>query len=1178
MAPPTLRIKWIKWDDGKTPTNEELLELIKPNIPEPIKWEDWKDGKDGIDWKDGRDWLDWDTPKVDYDKIVKKTLKEFPKEDLTTKIAKEIKKLNKDEKTAIIEIKDIKGGKELLKEVKSLWNFTQTHTEYDINDTLVAYGKRLNLKSGTGITLTGETTANWADITIASTPWANAFTDLTDTFPDYTWLAGQWLRVNATEDGIDTYTPTDTDEKVKLNASDPTAGYLDDKIGGYGFLTAETDPLSLHLDQTTPQTIENGVPLMTTEVDGEGSQYQLINKEYVDNAVSSLNLFEFFHNEASDIGGIYYLMNETEDASATVVSSAVPTGASVNIFNFATPVGSPNLNRLVAGVYHCHFHAYRSASVTRTVKVYWELYQRTSGGTETLLGASEIMTLSTTSSEYEPHLSLASEITLLTTDRLVIKWWATVTGAGGSNPTVTFDVWGANNSHFAINVNPASLGNLYVKLDQTTAQTITASPVLNWLTASELVATDANKKLQSLAVATYPSLAELARVKWLTSSVQTQLDGKLDWTLTAWRIPFASDSNTLIDEMGLSWDSTLKALNIYGSLWTEKVTNGTFGSSSWWTLWTGWTISWGTANHASNGTWTLSQSFSAYIWEIYTVSFTMSGWTVGTVSLTAWGVPVVSDIGANGTYTYKFVATTTWNVIFTPTNTARFSLDNVSIKKMSGGKFNLGGNATLNGNQTISFNNSYYIPGSTTNDHLALVNSSGSYSHISFKFGTFTAGSITDNYSGGNGYLLLNSYGTSPEVKVYTNGTEIISFAWSGTYSSQSMTINNTLAAWTWSINPQNRVSLAHSQGRSGTIVTANSYTPNAYDYIIYCDTTFAQACTGTPSTNCAGRSSESDCILVGCAWSYWSSCSVYDYDISTCSSTSGCYPNTGACSDGNSDQYTCENLTSSYWGSCSWDAGGVFQSCSGDYSSWCTSWNWYTASDCSSNSGGYCEMPSGDYWTCQPVWSNCAWLWTESLCLGYDSPYISWCSASYSSSSCTGSGYNTWTCWGTYGSGCSWTAQCGIVATEWPCNSVAWCTWSSAQNINLPQGSAVTDSNTVWRVLYIKKVRGSGNVTIVPYSGDDIDGSFSYTISTLRDSVQLHYFRTGVECNYLSTSAACTDQSGCSWITCSSLGEWDCSSSGCTWDSETSTCSGSEHCSWTAVYTKRWHVLSQKD
>jgi hypothetical protein len=44
------------------------------------------------------------------------------------------------------------------------------------------------------------------------------------------------------------------------------------------------------------------------------------------------------------------------------------------------------------------------------------------------------------------------------------------------------------------------------------------------LTASEIVITDANKGLTSAAVATYPSLAELAHVKGVTSAVQTQLD------------------------------------------------------------------------------------------------------------------------------------------------------------------------------------------------------------------------------------------------------------------------------------------------------------------------------------------------------------------------------------------------------------------------------------------------------------------------------------------------------------------------------------------------------------------------------------------------------------------------------------------------------------------------------
>lgn len=49
---------------------------------------------------------------------------------------------------------------------------------------------------------------------------------------------------------------------------------------------------------------------------------------------------------------------------------------------------------------------------------------------------------------------------------------------------------------------------------------------LSGLTASELVATDGSKAMQSLAVATYPSLTELAYVKGATSAIQTQFTAK----------------------------------------------------------------------------------------------------------------------------------------------------------------------------------------------------------------------------------------------------------------------------------------------------------------------------------------------------------------------------------------------------------------------------------------------------------------------------------------------------------------------------------------------------------------------------------------------------------------------------------------------------------------------------
>lgn len=47
------------------------------------------------------------------------------------------------------------------------------------------------------------------------------------------------------------------------------------------------------------------------------------------------------------------------------------------------------------------------------------------------------------------------------------------------------------------------------------------------LTASEILITDADKKIVSAPVATYPSLTELSYVKGLSSAVQTQMDGKL---------------------------------------------------------------------------------------------------------------------------------------------------------------------------------------------------------------------------------------------------------------------------------------------------------------------------------------------------------------------------------------------------------------------------------------------------------------------------------------------------------------------------------------------------------------------------------------------------------------------------------------------------------------------------
>jgi len=68
-----------------------------------------------------------------------------------------------------------------------------------------------------------------------------------------------------------------TDELVKLNASDPTAGYLDDKITGYGFLTAESDTLDTVTDRgaitTNDITVADVVKTRSGTITRDGNGY-----------------------------------------------------------------------------------------------------------------------------------------------------------------------------------------------------------------------------------------------------------------------------------------------------------------------------------------------------------------------------------------------------------------------------------------------------------------------------------------------------------------------------------------------------------------------------------------------------------------------------------------------------------------------------------------------------------------------------------------------------------------------------------------------------------------------------------------------------------------------------------------------------------------------------------------
>ncbi len=86
--------------------------------------------------------------------------------------------------------------------------------------------------------------------------------------------------------------------------------------------------------------------------------------------------------------------------------------------------------------------------------------------------------------------------------------------------------WNGANSKTLKDGLPVPAGGLAGLTSPIFATSITGS----YLTASEILITDADKKIVSAPVATYPSLTELSYVKGVTSAIQTQLGARLPLT------------------------------------------------------------------------------------------------------------------------------------------------------------------------------------------------------------------------------------------------------------------------------------------------------------------------------------------------------------------------------------------------------------------------------------------------------------------------------------------------------------------------------------------------------------------------------------------------------------------------------------------------------------------------
>jgi hypothetical protein len=250
------------------------------------------------------------------------------------------------------------------------------------------------LKAGTNVTLTQN--ANDIEIASADTGEVNTASNIGSEKEVFKSKVGADLQFRTLKAGSNV-TLTQNANDIEISASGGGGGGAWGTIAGN--LNAQTD-------------LANE---LTDLIDGDGAYY--------------------FTITASDLGGGMLEMTKaiSVGGGASETFTGVTNGATLSVF--CTGAGFPNADHLPAGPLGFNCYAAQTAG-TKTCKLFAEFYVRETGGTEYLLGTTPVSEAMTgVSTLLKAHTAMQPYRTMNTTDRLVVKVKAEVTG-GGTAPTV----------------------------------------------------------------------------------------------------------------------------------------------------------------------------------------------------------------------------------------------------------------------------------------------------------------------------------------------------------------------------------------------------------------------------------------------------------------------------------------------------------------------------------------------------------------------------------------------------------------------------------------------------------------------------------------------------------------------------------------------------------------------
>jgi hypothetical protein len=272
---------------------------------------------------------------------------------------------------------------------------------------------------------------------------------------------------------------------------------------------------------------------------------------------NSYNLFSnpiTFWNQGilQPVIGNYYQATYEEASVGDVSSSELYSGNGQYLFGFVTNLNHPNLNRLEPTVYTCDANFNVNTINNVQTKIYFKLYQRQIDGTENLLctsNKSDFLKLINT--EYKLKATIPTKINILDTDRILVKWYANITGSSGP-VTVTCFVGGVNDSSAGLPIPLNNINDLFSA----------SLPLIYSDNNFSLGYNSANLKLTE---------NQLDTIQDISTTSSPTFANLTDSALTATYIPLAGTGG-LLGNSPITWNGSL--LNMAGDVNFDVSTNG----------------------------------------------------------------------------------------------------------------------------------------------------------------------------------------------------------------------------------------------------------------------------------------------------------------------------------------------------------------------------------------------------------------------------------------------------------------------------------------------------------------------------------------------------------------------------------------------------------------------------